>query len=124
MNTAAAIYPGKTSHARFGPKDHRFEYRTLYQYFDIDKLSQASEQNLFFSHNQFNLFSLKDQDFLEWGDLSLRSKVEAILEKNSIAIKPDRIELLTCPRFFNYVFNPVSFFFCKSRAGELEAVIV
>jgi hypothetical protein len=64
--------------------------------------------------------SLKRRDYFrpETGDLSgaVRDHVE-----RATGWRPDgEVELITHPRYFGYVFNPVSFYFCY-RAGECPA---
>lgn len=122
--TALAIYPSKVFHARFTPKKHTFSYRTQYHFFNLDELNQLSKATALYSHNQFNVFSLSDQDYLGWEPGTLRQRVERLLERDGLSEKPFKIHLLTCPRFLNYTFNPVSFFFCEDQKSKLQSIIV
>ncbi len=51
----------------------------------------------------------------------MRDKVEAFLRGAGIEPPGGPILLLTLPRVFGYVFNPVSFFYCYDPGGRLVA---
>ena len=87
---------------------------------DTDEWNQVSDISPLFSLERFNWMSLKRRDYFrpETGDLSgaVRDHVE-----RATGWRPDgEVELITHPRYFGYVFNPVSFYFCY-RAGECPA---
>jgi DUF1365 family protein len=54
---------------------------------------------------------------------SLKSRVLALAAKHGTDLTDGRVILLTLPRVFGYLFNPVSFYFCYDRQGEPAAVI-
>jgi DUF1365 family protein len=56
--------------------------------------------------------------------LSLKARVLAFLLARGVDLGPgSRIELVTLPRVFGYLFNPVSFYFCYDSAGTCVAAI-
>lgn len=113
------IFTGRVMHKRFEKITHAFEYPVYTHLFDLDELESLSKNTPLFSYNRFNLVSLYDCDYLERGAGSIRSKLEAVLQRAQIMEKPVRVELITCGRFLGAVFNPVSFFFCYRVDGSL-----
>ena len=53
----------------------------------------------------------------------LKSRVLALASKHGTDLTGGRVLLLTLPRVFGYLFNPVSFYFCYDRQGAPAAVI-
>lgn len=118
------IYQGRVTHARNFKAKHKFQYGVYFYAFDIDELEELSKRIPFFSYNHFNLLSIHDKDYLQMGNEKLRTKIIKLLESENCLTKPSRITLVTSVRFLNYVFNPVSIFYCFSENGKLFAVIV
>jgi DUF1365 family protein len=54
---------------------------------------------------------------------SLSKWVKKNLIKAKISIKKGSIKLLCFPRFFGYVFNPLSIFYCYDEKSNLKAVL-
>jgi len=52
---------------------------------------------------------------------NLKSRVFALLAAQGIDLTGGRVVLLTLPRVFGYLFNPVSFYFCYDAAGTCVA---
>ncbi|CAM2873413.1 DUF1365 domain-containing protein [Rariglobus hedericola] len=56
--------------------------------------------------------------------LSLKGRVLAYLAVHGVDLGPGgRIELITLPRVFGYLFNPVSFYYCYDASGTCVAAI-
>lgn len=53
----------------------------------------------------------------------LKDRVIAYLAHHQIDLTNGRVVLLTLPRVFGYLFNPVSFYFCYDQAGTPVATI-
>lgn len=54
---------------------------------------------------------------------NLKTRVLALASKHGTNLTGGRVILLTLPRVFGYLFNPVSFYFCYDRQGAPAAVI-
>ena len=115
------IYTGHVMHQRRGPQDHAFQYPLFYVAVDLDSLAQR-ELGHVLTYNRRGLLSLWDKDYLS-GTGSLRQKVDALLATKGLAQAVTRVTLLTVPRYFGYVFNPVSFYYCYGADGRLVAAI-
>ncbi|CAN5834626.1 DUF1365 domain-containing protein [soil metagenome] len=116
---SGAIYECKVMHHRLTPKDHHFNYRVFYLWLDLDALDQLSNRLRFFSRNRFNVFAFYDADHLNNGAGSLKANIlQWLMEQNVDTRKIASIRLLTLPRVFGYIFNPVCFYYCFDAQGE------
>jgi DUF1365 family protein len=124
-NAVVKLLKGKVFHKRVLP-GNVFCYKSCYITLPLIAESVAGERKNppLFSVNKFNIFSFHDKDHgkrngekaLDWAFEMLK---ESGLSKNQIS----EIILLTHPRCFGFVFNPVSFYFCLNFESNLIAVI-
>ncbi|MBE2215712.1 MAG: DUF1365 domain-containing protein [Opitutaceae bacterium] len=133
------IFECRVMHHRFSPRRHRFDYRIFMLALDLDELELLDRRLHLFSANAANLFSLREGDYLprnervhnassagarELTATALKARVRDLLAAHAIALPEDaRVELVTLPRIAGYLFNPVSFFFCRDAAGRPLAAI-
>lgn len=129
-------------HERFAPKQHRFVYRLFYLAIDLDELPSLARRSVLFSINRTNVFSFREADYLPLHEPlhnpSGRSAVPAAIEKPStlkervrqfcLAHGADfgphgRVLLVTLPRVFGYLFNPVSFYYCFDKDGDAACAV-
>lgn len=113
-----AIYQGVVRHER--PGKHRLRYRVFMLALDLDALPTRLR---LFAHNRFGLLSLHDRDHANRNNTPIKPQIEAKLREAGIAWSGGRIVLLTMPRLFNYVFNPLSVYFCYRADGALAAIV-
>ena len=113
---------GQVMHKRVQPKINQFNYKIYYLSLPLSKLSPAIETP-YLKYNRFGLLSFYTKDHGHRDGEDLSKWVEGIFDTLD-AIKPDgEIVLITMPRVFGYVFNPVSFFCCYDKQENLCAVI-
>lgn len=117
------VVEGKVGHVRMAKARHAFEYSVYFFDLDVDRLSELQKRVFFFGLNRWNVLSLREKDFLRPGPESLRQKVESLLTECGVLDKPASIQLVTQLRYWGWIFNPVSFFLCRSNEGKLLAVI-
>lgn len=117
------IYTGSLMHERLGPAKHRFVYPVYFFCFDLDELTNGRLDNPIFSLNRFNLFSIRETDYLQRGPEPLRGKLEDLLRAHGITANIPRVELVTTARFLGHVFNPASFFYCYDENDQLRAFV-
>jgi len=119
----SAIATGRVWHQRFVPRSHRFVYQTSYTLFDIDQVETLFAHSRLWSVERLNLVSFRRRDFLRPLQQPLRDAVADSVEK-AIGQRPlGRILLLTHLRQWGLCFNPVSFYFCHDRSGQLNAIV-
>lgn len=112
-----AIYTGHVAHMR--PGKHRLRYSVFMLTLDLDRPIRGLR---LLRHNRGALFAFFDRDHAERRDAPLKPQIEAKLRDAGIPWDGGRIVLLTMPRLFNYVFNPLSVYFCYRRDGSLAAL--
>ena len=89
---------------------------------DLDDAALPSGLKLF-KHNRNALYALFDRDHAGRIASPIKPQIEAKLREAGIAWNGGRIVLLTMPRLFNYVFNPLSVYFCFRDDGSLAALV-
>ncbi|MBS1972461.1 MAG: DUF1365 domain-containing protein [Bdellovibrionales bacterium] len=110
---------GHVGHSRLGIKENGFRYPIFnYLFCCRDEESISSELRQRFHR----VLGLRARDYLDGQAESFDRGIREFL-KIHCKYEVEEVWLQTCPRMFGYVFNPVSFWFCK-RNGELEAVLV
>ncbi len=116
---------GDVMHRRLRPAEHRFAYPVYFLRLPLSQLPQGSRgrrtHGALFSINRWNLLSLRYADHGDGGHPLVW--IRALLAREGIAAADGEVVLQTFPRVLGYVFNPVSFWFCHDRAGDLRAVL-
>ena len=120
---SSCIYSGFVIHKRFIPKKHFFSYKTFSLFIDLNELEILQKKIKFFSYNKFNVLSFYNVDHGPRDGSSLTDWVKKILNKADINIGAGSIKLLCYPRFYGYVFNPLSIFYCYDEGLKLKAIL-
>lgn len=118
----ARIYQGHVMHMRLIPRTHRFRYRVFSLLIDLDRIGAVCDTSRLLRHNRFGIVSLHDRDHGPRDGGPLRPWVDGELAKCGLA-RPERVELLSFPRMWGYVFNPLSVYYCFDIEGGLYALI-
>lgn len=127
----SCLYECQVLHARFAPKTHRFAYRIFLFAIDLDEVNSLHRQLRLFSAERRNLYAFRSADYLPADEpllhssppapasatARLKSRVVAHLAAHGVNLSHGRVVLVTLPRVFGYLFNPVSFYFCYDSAG-------
>ena len=119
----SCIYSGFVTHRRFRPKRHFFAYKTFSLLIDLNEIEDLGKKINFFSYNRFNILSFYDVDHGPRDGSSLVNWVKNVLSDAKINIGSGSIKLLCYPRFFGYVFNPLSIFYCYDDNLQLKAIL-
>ena len=129
----SCLYECEVMHARFEPRAHRFSYRIFLFALDLEEIPELARKLTLFSAGRSNLYSFRDRDYRPLGErqhlpaspeapspqeADLRQRVETYAAANGVDISGGRVLLVTLPRVFGYLFNPVSFYFCRDRDGR------
>ncbi|BCA79298.1 DUF1365 family protein [Desulfuromonas sp. AOP6] len=118
------IYQGEVSHARLEPVRHQFRYPVYFYAFDLDELPGLAKENPLFGYNRLRPVAVHDRDYLTPGEEPIRTKLANLLRQLGQGMELGRVVLVTAARYFNYVFNPASFFYCHDPEGRLACVLV
>tara|TARA_B100000965_G_C19476512_1_gene706528 strand:+ start:200 stop:970 length:771 start_codon:yes stop_codon:yes gene_type:complete len=122
-NFLSCIYTGFVTHKRFKPKKHFFSYKTFSLLIDLNEIEKLDKNIKFFSYNKFNILSFYNIDHGPRDGSSLIKWVKKTLIKRKINISGGRVKLLCYPRFFGYVFNPLSIFYCYDKNLKLKTIL-
>ena len=117
------IYHGTVEHERFVPRRHRLIYPHHVYALDLDALADLDRRLFLFGYNRPRPVSLYDSDHMEANHSQIRQKLLAHLSPYLTATAIERIIMVTSPRLFGYVFNPVSFYYCFGADGGLLAAL-
>lgn len=119
----SSIYLGRITHTRLSPVQNHFVYPVYVYAFDLDELEHLDHNLRLFGYNRFRPISLFDRDYLHKGSQAIREKINSLLERSKIDLNIQRIVLVTAARFFGYIFNPVSFYYCYRNDDSLGCVV-
>lgn len=119
----SALYRCMVMHARRFPVDYQFRYRLFSLLLDLDELPRLDRQLKLFAHNRFAPIAFYDRDHGPGDGRPLRPWIEQILADAGIDLAGGKILLLTLPRIWGYVFNPLSLWYCHHADGSLRAVL-
>ncbi|PZO85065.1 MAG: DUF1365 domain-containing protein [Micavibrio aeruginosavorus] len=108
---------GNVMHGRLFPKKNHFRYGIYYLALPLSRMGQIP-----IAYNRPGFMSFYDRDHGYGTKGTLESWARSILEGHNIHLDGE-IVLICMPRIFGYVFNPVSFWLCHDKAGELKAVL-
>jgi DUF1365 family protein len=113
----SALYSGTLIHSRRAPAEHVFRYPVCYFLLDLDEITELERRLALFSVNRSNVVALHDADHFDGGPLK-----QSVLD---FAADPgiERVLMLAQLRLLGYVFNPVTFYWCYTRQGELACMV-
>ncbi len=118
------IYKGQVIHHRLLPNRHRFSYKVFMMYLDLDELPTLFERFLFWSSTSFDLARFKRSDHYGDTESSLSDSIRDLVLEKTGHRQTGPITLLTHLRYFGYVMNPVSFYYCwNDDRTEIETII-
>ena len=112
MDIKPHIFNAKVMHKRLFPKENSFNYSVFYLALPLP----VDPIETFFLR-----FDPKDLGFQDGSDPEVFAK--KILLTYGLNEKIENIVLITMPKMFGYVFNPVSFYFCFDNHKKILAVI-
>lgn len=122
MTAEPTVSFGAVMHERFAPSHNRFVYPLAWLCLPLSRLAECDRPLL--GIDRAAVFSLRAQDHGARDGSPLLPWIRALLAEQGLSACTDgEIMLQTMPRVFGYVFNPVSFWFCHDRQGQLRVVL-
>jgi uncharacterized protein len=116
------IVDASVVHRRVRPRENAFRYRVAYLCLSLGSLEGAAGRWL--KVDRRGLVSLRRADHGARDGSNLRTWLQGVLDRHGLAETCDGgVMLMTMPRMLGYVFNPVSFWFCRDRTGALRAIL-
>jgi hypothetical protein len=120
MTNGPQLLVGNVMHKRLRPVENGFVYPVFYVQMPLRDLAAGNVG--IFSVDRANLLSLRQKDHGPRDGSPLLPWIQSLLRERGL---PDdgEITLQAFPRVLGFVFNPVSFWFCRDAAGQLIAVL-
>lgn len=116
------ILPAIVAHRRLFPKQNEFVYNVFYVAVPITN-DRVSMPHLF-SMNRFNVMSLYTKDHGAQDGSAWRAWIVKQCDNRSITVAADdEIFLISHPRLFGFVFNPISFWVVREKNTYVKAVL-
>ncbi len=128
----SAIYKGTVRHSRRLPKKHRFSYDVFMMYLDLSELDSVFAMSRWWSATRIALARFNQQDYLPATpgkaideQYSLDERVRQLIQ-TELGFRPcGAIRVLTNLRYFGYLINPISCYYCFDEDGKtLQAVLL
>jgi uncharacterized protein len=114
------LFLGNVMHRRLRPADNTFVYPVFYCQLPVNDLAAANGP--LFAVDRWQVLSLRSADHGPRDGSPLLPWIRQVLADRGLP-NDGEIRLQCFPRLLGYVFNPVSFWFCHDRAGQLIAVL-
>jgi uncharacterized protein len=122
--SASCLYEGWVRHRRRGAVAHAFRYPLFMCYLDLAELDDVFRGRWLWSATRTALARFHRADHFGDPHVPLDVAVRDLVARET-GHRPDGpIRLLTHLRFFGYVFNPVSFYYCFDEGGHRVESIV
>lgn len=120
----SAIYEGSVRHRRRAPKAHEFTYRMFMMYLDLSELDRVFGGRWLWSARRPAAAWFRREDHFGDPAVPLDVAVRDLVETETGARPVGPVRMLAHLRYFGYVMNPVTFFYCFDETGEqVEAIV-
>lgn len=119
----SAIYEGFVRHRRILPKAHEFTYQVFMMYLDLDELEQVFALSPFWSASKPAFARFRRSDFLGSEEKPLDEAVRDFVMQETGERPQGAIRLLTNLRYFGFLINPISCYYCFDQNGQLRYIV-
>ena len=127
MSDASALYTGYVTHHRREPATHGFRFNLFMVYLDLSEVPQLFDGRLLWSARRPALAWFRRGDHFGDPDVPLDEAVRSRVAEVTRRRPEGPIRLLTHLRYFGYVMNPISVYYCyspdESRVQALVAEV-
>lgn len=120
----SCIYRGTVTHARQEPTGHAFTYRMFMMYLDLAELDEVFRGRWLWSVRRPALAWFRRADYLGDPGVPLDTAVRDEAERLTGRRPDGPIRVLTHLRYFGYVQNPVTFYYCFTADDHAVDTIV
>ncbi|TNF36057.1 MAG: DUF1365 domain-containing protein [Gammaproteobacteria bacterium] len=124
MSFASAIYTGTVRHRRFTPRAHAFTYQVSMLYLDLSELEAVFAKARFWSLRRPAPGRFVRSDYLDPHIPSLDAAVRQRVHDAAGVVITGPVRVLTQPRYFGFIMNPISCYYCFDASGEHVEFVV
>lgn len=108
----SCLYSGTVRHRRFSPSHNEFRYSLFQMYLDLAELPEIFDPYLLWSARRPAVAWFRREDHLGDPEVPLDISVRDEVQRQTGTRPSGAIRLLTNLRYFGYVMNPVSYYYC------------
>ena len=119
----SCLYCGWVEHRRFRPIEHRFRYRLFLVCLDLTELPATFAGSWTWSYRWPSLAWFRRRDHLGNPQQPLEECIRELVTASGRPRPQGKILLLTQLRYFGFVMNPVSFYFCLDPDGQWQTMV-
>ena len=134
----SAIYTGRVRHRRYSPVTNAFNYKAFMVWLNLDEMDQLLSRSKLWGVSKWSLARFKRQDYFYLDDdqretqdqtkgvASSAADLKAHISKafqQETGVMPDRVCMLTNLRYFGYLINPVTFYYCYDKEAQLLGIL-
>ena len=120
----SAIYQGIVRHKRYSPQPHEFSYKIFMPFIDLQDIDQFFQQSLLWSNRYPALAWFRRKDYFDKSNIPLEKVVKDFIKKQTGKNYHGNIRMLTHLRYFGYIINPITCYYCYDETAEhLEYII-
>ena len=124
MSGASCLYTGVVMHRRRSPVAHEFRFPLFMAYLDLAELPGVFDGRLLWSARRPAPAWFRRADHFGDPELPLDEAVRRHVHEATGNRPEGPIRLLTHLRYFGYVFNPISVYYCFTPGGERVETLV
>lgn len=120
----SAIYVGHVSHYRKSPRPHGFKTSLFMVYLDLDEIDTLCRMNPLWSRSKWAPVRFDRSAY--YGDTN-RDLKSAVWSRVSEVLGPQEqgaIRMMTHLKYWGFVFNPITTYFCFNPDDQLVAVVL
>ncbi len=118
------LYVGTLYHRRQTPVEHSFRYTVFLPYLNLSHITRTLNRLPAWGTKRLSLARFRREDFLAPHEQDLSTAVKDTVARE-LGLRPDGdVYLLANLRYFGYLINPISCYFCFDRANELKALVL
>jgi DUF1365 family protein len=120
----SAIYRGVVRHRRYEPVRHDLRMPLCMLYLDLAELDAVFDRRLLWSRRRPALGRWRRGDYFGDAETPLDEAVRGRVEEETGRRPAGPIRMLTHVRYWGYIFNPVTFYYCFDASGSsVESVL-
>jgi len=113
---------GRIRHRRRWPA-HSFTFPLFMVYLDLTELDTVFTLTRLWGRSRLCPARFRREDYLSRGGLGLDESIRGCVEEQ-LGFRPTGpIRMLTHLRYFGYIFNPVTFYYCFDETDRIEAIV-
>lgn len=118
----SALYTGLLKHQRYEHRNHGFAYKVSMLYLDLDEVDEVFGTHPWWSTKRWRPVQFRRKDYLN-SDQDLKAEVLDIVERDLNFRPTGAVRMLTNPRYFGFLINPITVYYCFDQQQNVAAIV-